>query len=243
MPPHKDSPFADSASTVHPLTIEFTVYYTVQPPENEAGKPPALLLALHGYGQKCRGFMRQFTALRKRNMLLVAPQGPHQIYMQMEPKKVGCNWLTVYEKENSIRDFVGYMNRLVTKVGERHVFDPRQVYVLGFSQGVSMAYRLSVSKTLPIAGLVACCSDLPPDVAERLPSIAPFPVLLAHSPDDPVAPPEKGGDAERQLRQHGFPVTRLVYEGGHAITEEVVEKTGAWIQEQVGLREEGLTKD
>ncbi|MBX7259108.1 MAG: hypothetical protein K1Y02_22285 [Candidatus Hydrogenedentes bacterium] len=224
----------DALATIHPLTIDFTVYYTMLLPETAHEQPPALVLALHGYGQKCRGFLRQFTALRNRNLLLVAPQGPHQIYMQMEPKKVGFNWLTIYQKENSIRDFIGYMNRLVHAVSEQHRFDPDRIFVLGFSQGVSMAYRLLASGILPVAGVVACCSDLPPDVVEALPAIEPVPVLLAHSPDDPVAPPEKGDEAERILSTYQFPVTRVEYAGGHVITPEVCELVGDWLAECIG---------
>jgi polyhydroxybutyrate depolymerase len=215
---------------VEPLIIDFTVYYAVQPPARAVEAPPALLLALHGFGQKCRGFLRQFARLRDQNILVAAPQGPHQLYMQMEPKKVGFNWLTVYEKERSIADFVGYINRLIERLSDTHRFDPARIFILGFSQGSSMAYRFAASQTTPIRGLISCCSDLPADVAEILPGLKPFPVLLAHSPDDPVAEPGKGDDAEQLLERHRFSVSRIVFDGGHAITPELVRLIGAWIE-------------
>lgn len=215
---------------VRQLAIESTAYYCVQAPNDAHTARPKTLIALHGFGQKCKGFIRNFAPLRDRNILVVAPQGPHQFYMQLEPKKVGFNWLTIYEKENSIRDFAGYMNRLLDTLASENEHMRDSIYLLGFSQGVSMAYRFAVSGTVPVRGLVARCADLPVDVSERLGGITRFPVLLAHAEDDPVIPVSKAAEAEAVLHAHNFPVDRLRYTGGHLIPEDVVTRIGDWIE-------------
>lgn len=215
---------------VHQLTIETTAYYCVQPPGRAWNTPPRTLIALHGFGQKCKGFMRHFAPFRERNILVVAPQGPHQFYMQLEPKKVGFNWLTTYEKENSIRDFVGYMNQLLDRLDAQYGHVRDNVFLLGFSQGVSMAYRFAASGTIVPRGLVACCADLPADVAEKLPTLAKFPVLLAHAEDDPVIPLSKAEEAESQLHAQDFSVERLRYTGGHTLPEDAINAIGDWIE-------------
>ncbi|MBM3290091.1 MAG: hypothetical protein FJY92_08070, partial [Candidatus Hydrogenedentes bacterium] len=58
---------------VRPIAIEMTAYYCVQPPATAGAAPPRTLLALHGFGQKCRGFMRNFAPLADRNILVAAP--------------------------------------------------------------------------------------------------------------------------------------------------------------------------
>ena len=216
--------------TVRQLAIEMTAYYCVQTPAAAHGAPPRTLIALHGFGQKCKGFMRNFAPLRGRNILVVAPQGPHQFYMQLEPKKVGFNWLTIFEKENSIRDFTGYMDRLLDTLDTEYGHVRENVFLLGFSQGVSMAYRLAASGTIAPRGLIACCADLPSDVAEKLPDLSPFPVLLAHAEDDPAVPLSKAEEAETILNTHGFPGERLRYKGGHALPEDVIGRIGDWIE-------------
>lgn len=215
---------------VRQLTIEMKAYYCVQHPEVNSVSPRRTLVALHGFGQKCRGFMRNFAPLRERNILVVTPQGPHQFYMQLEPKKVGFNWLTIYEKENSIHDFIGYMNRLLDELDREFGNVRDELYALGFSQGVSMAYRLAASGTVSPRGLIACCADLPADVAEKLPGIEKFPVLLAHAVDDPVFPLAKAEEAETTLRANAFPYEWLRFEGGHALPEDVVQQIGDWIE-------------
>ncbi len=217
---------------VQQLPIETTGYYCVQTPGQASDDSPAILIALHGFGQQRKGFMRQFAPLRKRNILVVAPQGPHQFYMQLEPKKVGFNWLTIYEKENSIRDFTGFMVRLLDELERTHGIARDRVFVLGFSQGCSMAYRLAVSGAVPTRGVIACCADLPSDVAEKLAVSAPFSVLLAHAEDDPIIPVAKADEAEQQLRVSDYAVERLRYTGGHTIPEDAVERIGDWILAQ-----------
>lgn len=215
---------------VHPLVIDFTVYYSVlRPDKRETGSVP-LLIALHGYGQKCKGFLRTFTPLRARGMLLAAPQGPHQIYMQLDPKKVGFNWLTIYEKEQSIKDFAGYMRRLVDNLHDRESFDASRIFVLGFSQGGAMAYRLAVSGAIPIRGVAACGADLPPDVTGPLSGRPPFPVLLVHGDNDPLVPVDKADEAESGLRDLRYSPERFRHNDGHTIPTAAVQAIGDWIE-------------
>ena len=109
-------------------------------------------------------------------MIVVAPQAPSQFYFRYEPKRlVGFSWLTMFEKENSINDFIGNMRLVLDRVPEQHPYNRDRVFVLGFSQGVSMAYRFAVRGGVHPAGVIACCADLPPDVAQVLPDRAAFP--------------------------------------------------------------------
>ncbi len=94
-----------------------------------------------------------------------------------------------------------------------------------------MAYRFAASQTTPIRGLISCCSDLPYDIEQRIPELKPFPVLLAHSPDDPLAPPSNGDQAQKALARHDFPVTRFIFDGGHTITPDLVARIGDWIND------------
>ena len=213
---------------VERMTIEHSVYYATLEPRGDAENPP-LLIALHGFAQRCNRFIAWFDALRDHGVLVVAPQGQHQFYLDIASKKVGFNWLTVYERDQSIADFIGYMRRLIERIGKTRTFDPERVFILGFSQGVSMAYRFAVSDGFRPAGLIACCADLPADVAAKLPATKPFPVLLQHGQDDPMAPPAKGDEAEAILRDHGFPVERHVYPAGHEIPAEAIERIAKFI--------------
>ncbi len=227
-----DSPKEYEPIAVEPLVVDFTVYYSVLRPAKAIDGSVPLLIALHGYGQKCKGFARWLRPLREHGILVAAPQGPHQIYMQMEPKKVGFNWLTIYEKERSINDFLGYMKRLVDRLCEKEDIDLSRVFVLGFSQGAAMAYRLAVSGVLPIRGVIACGADLPADVTERLSEREPFRVFLVHGDNDPLVPVSKSEEAEATLQGSGFCPERYRHKEAHTIPDDAAHAIGEWISRQ-----------
>lgn len=210
------------------LAVTCHADYAVQVPAGAEGSMP-LVIALHGWGQTCRGFVRRLAPLADRGFLLAAPQAPHPLYVSMDPKKVGFSWLTIYERDRAVAEFLEYMDRLIARLRADYAVDTSRIFLLGFSQGVSMAHRLAVSGRVPVAGLVAWAADLPPDVAEKLPERAPYPVLLVHADDDPVVPHTKSDEAEATLVQHGFPVDRIAYTGGHVVAPEPLARAADWL--------------
>lgn len=214
---------------VKPFKIELTAYYVTQEPTITPDEKPPLLLAIHGWGQNARRFMKDFSVLKKQNLLIVAPQGPHQFYLDTPNRKVGFNWITRYNKDDAVRDTNKYLAALLEHMRDECPYDEKRVYLLGFSQGVSMAWRFAVSGLVKPAGIIACCADLAPDAAEKLPDIAPFRVYLAHGKEDPLVPEEKITEAVEQLTANNFPLTQDKFDGGHELPGALLEKIGVWI--------------
>lgn len=209
------------------MQIRHTVYYTVHAPDGNGPHP--VLIVLHGFGQRADEFIKVFEALPGRGILVAAPQAPHHFYPQFPRRDVGFTWLTRYERDQSIADFIGYMRQFVELLRREHAADLARLYVLGFSQGVSMAYRFWVHGAAPARGLVACSSDLPTDVAERLGSTPPAQVLLVHGCDDQIVPITKSREAEAILRAHAIPVELIEFDGGHYVPSLAVEKIAEMI--------------
>ena len=211
------------------MTMECTVEYAVQAPDAAGGAPPPLLLALHGWGQCCGGFIENFDALRARGILVVAPQAPHPFYVDSAAKRVGFSWLTKHRRGEAVADLVRYLDAVLVRAGEAHPFDAAQVYVLGFSQGASMAYRHATWSARPVAGVIACSADLPPDVAARLETAPPARVLLIHGEKDRVAPLAVMDEAYEVLSAAAVPVARHIHRGGHRMTAGAVGAAADWI--------------
>ncbi|MBI1317931.1 MAG: alpha/beta fold hydrolase [Candidatus Hydrogenedens sp.] len=227
------------------LQSPFTCYYAFRAPQGGGDAPP-LVLGLHGWGMNCESFLRRLGPLADAGCAVAALQAPNQFYLDMASKKVGFHWLTVYEKEQSIRDIQTYIENVLDDLAGRLAYDPARVYVLGFSQGVSIAWRFAVRTARPIAGLVACCADLPPDVAERLPETTPFPALLTHAVDDAVIPRAKLDEAVAVLQAIHWPHDMFTYEGGHEVVPEAAANIAAWLQARAAgtppeIQEHGLS--
>jgi predicted esterase len=209
------------------MQIRHTVYYTVLAPEG--GGPHPMLIALHGFGQRAEEFAKIFEKLPARGILVAAPQAPHHFYPKFPAREVGFSWLTRYERDQSVADFISYMQQFVELLQSEHAADLTRLYVLGFSQGVSMAYRFWAHRTAAVAGIIAVSSDLPPDVAERLGFAAPTKVLLVHGRDDQFVPIAKSREAEKILRAHSIPVELLEFDGGHYVPSAAMERIAEMI--------------
>lgn len=210
------------------MQIRHTVYFTVQTPESRGPHPT--LIVLHGFGQRADEFSKVFAALPAQGILVAAPQGPHQFYPKFPAREVGSSWLTRYERDQSVADFIGYMQQFVELLQNEYAADLTRLYVLGFSQGVSMAYRFWVHHAAPVRGIIAVSSDLPPDVVARLNSARPTKVLLVHGREDKMISIHKSREAETILRAHAIPVELLEFDGGHCVPSLAMEKIALMIR-------------
>jgi len=233
MAPSYDIP-ADTGEgfAVERLVIDYSAYYALHEPEEIMSDPPPLLIALHGYGQSCRNFMRMIRVLHHRGFPIVAPQAPNHFRWSEEPPAVGFAWVTEFEPERTIQDVVGYITRLVSEVGEKRPFDPDKVFLMGFSQGAALAYRLASQGTIKPAGVIACSGKLTEDITERLGEFPAFPTLIIHGDEDDSVPIDEAKEAAAQLREHGFEVETQYFEGQHLMPIDKIEYIAEWIRKR-----------
>jgi len=204
------------------MQISHTVYYCVQVPEQKGPHP--LLIVLHGFGQVAGQFIKVFEPLAQKGILVAAPQGAHQLYTNLKERRVGFSWLTKYERDQSVSDFVAYMERFFKLLQETCEVDSQRVFMLGFSQGVSMAYRTWAHSSLPVRGVIACGGDLPPDIVEQLEGLPPIQILLVHGRQDEEVSPEKAQKALKHLRASGLKPELFDFEGGHVVPSRALPK-------------------
>ena len=197
------------------MQISHTVYYSVQVPEQRGPHP--LLIVLHGFGQVAGQFIKVFEPLARKGILVAAPQGAHQLYTNLKERRVGFSWLTKYERDQSVSDFVAYMEQFYKLLEETCEVDSQRVFMLGFSQGVSMAYRTWAHSSLPVRGVIACGGDLPPDIVEQLEGLPLIQILLVHGRQDKEVSPEKAQEALKHLRARGLKPELFDFEEGHVV--------------------------
>ncbi len=209
------------------MQMSHTVYYSVQVPEQKGPHP--LLIVLHGFGQVARQFITVFEPLAKSGILVAAPQGAHQFYTHLKKGQVGFSWLTRYERDQSVVDFVAYMEQFYKLLQETCEVDSQRVFMLGFSQGVSMAYRTWAHSSLPVRGVIACGGDLPPDIVEKLEGLPPIQILLVHGRQDEEVPPEKAQEALKDLRARGLKPELFDFQGGHVVPSRAIPRVEGMI--------------
>lgn len=221
--------FDDQPEGLHEAQVKTSCYYALQAPDVGITAETTVLVVLHGWGQNARSFIRKFAPLRQHDVLVVAAQAPHQFYLDMETRKVGFGWMTAFDRDRAIANVVAALDAILDSVELEHGTGPLRPCVLGFSQGVSIAWRYAIHGSRNVAGVVACGGDLPPDVEQALPTRKPIPALLVHGREDAIVPWSKAQSAEKTLIEQGYPLETSYFDGGHDLPVDVVSQLLQWM--------------
>lgn len=133
-----------------------TYRYEIQEPHHEH-----LLIALHGYGQLAKFFLRKFQGLES-SCRVLAPEGPHRFYLQGSSGRVGASWMTKEARELDINDNLVWLNALLNEL--RKSDSPKKITLLGFSQGAATAARWYQQNPTAFDQLILWAAVFPPDL-------------------------------------------------------------------------------
>ncbi len=109
---------------------------------------------------------------------------------------------------------------------------PERQFLVGFSQGGSMALYTGLRHPARLAGIIVLSAWLP--VAEltttqRTREAAMTPVLMMHGRQDTVVDPAYGRASYRLLRELGQPVEWHEYDMPHTVSQAQLRDIGAWL--------------
>ncbi len=180
------------------------------------------VIGFHGYGETAA---LQFPELSRVPGIdqwdLIAVDALHQFYTRSG--EVVGSWMTSRDREQMIADNLQYVTQVVAQAVRT-----RPLVVVGFSQGVAMAYRAAALPAVAAAGVVALAGDLPPEVATR--SLADFPpVLIARGDQENWYTAERAAEDAATLQKAGVSVSTYEFTGGHQWTEAFRARLGEFL--------------
>jgi predicted esterase len=193
---------------------------------SDSGRP--LLVGFHGYGETAEDELNRLREIPGSDRwTLVSVQGLHQFYRR-RTNEIVASWMTRQNRELAIADNIAYVARVIrTLSDERSAVST--VVLAGFSQGVAMAFRAAVTVDRPIAGVIACGGDVPPELdagaLSRIPS-----VLIGRGVRDEWYTAEKLASDERRLRAAGVVVETVVLDAAHDWTPEFAAACARFIE-------------
>lgn len=220
------------------LKAEYLAEYRVVEPDVE-GEPwdrVPLVVALHGYGDNAENFAGLF---RKREIpqpfLFVVVETPYAF--TAGPGGVGYSWTLNGVSIGADQRSTDLSERLVLdvirEVKREYRVDERRVFLMGFSQGGGMAFRMGVRYPGLFAGVIPCGGWFDPgehSVAAMEKAAKRGRFLVCHSPDDRMVPFDLAEKAIAELDRFDVPYRLIRYEGGHSLPKALVEQIAAWIE-------------
>jgi phospholipase/carboxylesterase len=214
------------------LTAEIKIYYDLQRP---ATHPAPLLIALHGYGANKRQMMREAVAMAPDNFAIASLQGVHQHLKEAReaggPLRFGFGWLTNFHAQESVaihhRALLDLMHTLISE----GVADPKQIFLLGFSQTCALNYRFAFTHPNHLRGVVGICGGLPGDW-ETSETYKPTDARVLHLAGirDEYYPPARVADFEQRLRMRAQDVEFKSYDAAHEIVPAMREDVRTWLE-------------
>lgn len=198
---------------------------------SSGGAQGAFLIGFHGYGETAEEeFERLRTIPTSDRWTIVSVQGLHQFYRR-RTNDVVASWMTRQNRELAIEDNIAYVTRIVGLLSKSYSSDPTVVFT-GFSQGVAMAFRAAALLQLPVAGVIACGGDVPPELDAKQLQRIPL-VLIGRGTRDEWYTADKIAADEQRLRAGGVSVRSVVLDAAHEWTASFSETSGEFLREIV----------
>jgi len=207
----------------------------------EAGrKPDAALIWLHGLGANGHDFEPVVPLLgldRDLKIRFIFPHAP-AIPVGINAGYIMPAWYDIRSGiQGPIHDRKGILRsakqiRMLIEQQEMHDIPSRRIILAGFSQGAAMALYCGLSRSRPLAGIIALSGYLPfpgrmrEELHEEGASV---PIFMAHGTEDPVVPFDAGLRARRELEAEGCRIEWREYPIEHRVCDEELRDVGRWI--------------
>src|SRR6516164_1197887 len=203
-------------------------------PPATGGRPSRLVILLHGLGADGNdliGFAPYWAPLLPSAEFL-SPNAPFPC--DMAP--YGYQWFSSQDRSREavlggVRAAAPILDAFIDEVLAERGLSPRDLTLVGFSQGTMMSLFVGLRRDEPVAGIVGFSGRLlaPELLASELRSRPR--TLLVHGTDDPLVPYESLAAAETALKNSGVSVETLSCAGiGHSIDENGLRRGGSFLK-------------
>lgn len=179
-------------------------------------------IVFHGIGYLSRYFIRLFQHLDPKKNYIIAPQAPAKYYKGEDYRKVGSSWLT---KENTDVDKDNVLNYIDALIANEKLPRDKNLIVLGYSQGVSIASRWITSRKIKCNALLLISGGFPRELAKEDVSFLEDETRIIHilGDKDPYFSKEKI-DAEKEKLKLIMPKIEFrTHRGGHELNPKTLE--------------------
>jgi phospholipase/carboxylesterase len=203
--------------------------HRVQQPEGDGPFPTVIML--HGRAGT-EDVMWVFANTLPSEWLMVAPRG-----IRLDPDG-GYDWRPRGKDEwpplTAFDEAVTAVTRFIGALPELYNADPKQIYLMGFSQGAATAYATAMQHPGLVQGIAGLVGFVPGECGqmEETAVLHDLPIFMAVGKQDPTIPYEQSLKCAETLRKAGAALTYNEYDTGHKLNAQGVRDLKAWWKAQ-----------
>jgi predicted esterase len=121
-------------------------------------------IVFHGLGYLSKYFIKYFKELNPETNYIIAPQAPSKYYQDKDFKHVGASWLT---RENTALETQNILNYVDAIYADEIANSNKNLIVLGYSQGVSIAARWVAKRKIICNKLILHSGAIPLELTPK----------------------------------------------------------------------------
>lgn len=199
------------------------------------GNPKQLMIMLHGLGADGNDLisLSSYFAPSFPSMGFISPHAP----FPCDFSPFGFQWFSLLEfslnsVERGVQQAIPYLRQLLDDKMKQWELSPKQIFILGFSQGTMLGLEMALFQGLELGGLIGFSGLLAPHGSTVVATKTPC--CLIHGTYDQVVPHGALGEASKQLHALGIPYeAHSIEQLGHGINDQGLEAALAFLRKGI----------
>ena len=209
--------------------------YVHLPDDYDPAKKYTLLVGLHGYGDNADNFTMLWEGFTKHDFIFAVLEAPYPV---PSAGPLTFSWTTGLPDdkgswESSAIASTEYIANAVTRL--KSEYSVGETYLLGFSQGCTMAFAAGVLNYNGFNGLICVAGSLEAEIVSDadLAKAKNLRIFIAHGDKDDAIPLAASEAARDKLLALGYDVNFLKFAGNHRMSVGPLQAAERWMMHEI----------
>ncbi|MSR30612.1 MAG: hypothetical protein EXR99_03815 [Gemmataceae bacterium] len=192
-----------------------------------------LLVFLHGHGSSEDSVLRYAPHISRRNFIAISLRGRQEVTIQKNGKfEEGYSWGSQAQSDAWVED---YLFNAIEKTRDFYHIHSRRIYLVGFCEGATLAYRMALQFPEQFAGMVSLNGCLPRQQRPlwRVNQMRHIKLFMGHGVANSVIPMGMALEDRLQFQMAGVEPCWRTYGTNHRLHVEMFKDTNRWIMGHV----------
>lgn len=201
--------------------------HTFVPTGYEPNYPYPLIVYFHGNGGNEKQVLSQAPEISRRNYLGIALRGPVALGDD-DNGDPGYSW----DADGNYEAIEDYVFRAIQQTRQRFHIHSERIFLAGFWEGATMAYRLGLNHPEKFGGVVALNGNMPRTGCSlfHLDQVRQLRMMIGHGNANPLVPVSLARRDFRLLYTAGVTVKFQTYTTTHRLHADMLRDVNRWIQ-------------